>query len=207
MRVSSEVCSCARMIQGAGVGAARLRVSRAVQRVRQSPMEGAPFMARKRKTLPKRPPARRYALQELKSLAAMNSRGREEMKRLFNARSVLVADGLGCAAAASAVLGSELVASSIDRTLKSRQIVGIALGATSATLLAGAVRARGSDLALSAAINVAWIGVCLVALSRRPAGPGVALIAATAVFDGAAATAQWRLRSTTATPNVPDRTV
>jgi len=122
------------------------------------------------------------------------------MNRLFHARSVLVADGVGCAVAALAVLGSDLIASSIDRTLKSRPIVGAALGATSATLLAGATRSRGGVLALSAAINVGWVGVCLVALSRRPSRLGVALIAATAVFDSVAAIVQWCLRAPTDAP-------
>ncbi|WP_087484215.1 hypothetical protein [Brachybacterium massiliense] len=126
------------------------------------------------------------------------------MNRLVHARSVLVADGVGCAVAASAVLGSDLLASSIDRSLASRPIVGAALGATSATLLAGAVRCRDSDLALSAALNVGWVGICLVALSRRPSRLGVALIAATAVFDSVATTAQWHLRATTEAPERSD---
>lgn len=89
------------------------------------------------------------------------------------------------------------VASSIDHSLRSRQIIGAALGATSATLLAGAMRSRDSDLARSATINVSWVGVCLIALSRQPSRLGVALIAATAVFDSVAAIVQWRLRATT----------
>ena len=119
------------------------------------------------------------------------------MNRVFRAKGVLVADGVGCAIAGSAVLGSDLVASAIDPSLKSRPIIGAALGATSVTLFAATVRSRDSDLSLAAAVNLGWVGVCLIALSRRPSRLGVALIAATAAFDSVAATAQWRLRAAT----------
>lgn len=127
------------------------------------------------------------------------------MNRQFCARGVLVADGVGCAIAGSAVLGSDRVASSIDLSLTSRPIIVTALGATSATLFAGAVRSRDSDLALAAAVNLGWVGVCLIAMSRRPSRLGVALIAATAAFDSVAATAQWRLRATTEALERSDR--
>lgn len=104
----------------------------------------------------------------------------------------------------SAGRADSAVALVANPSLKSGPIIGTALDAASVTLFAGAVRSRDNDLALAAAVNLGWVGVCLVALSRRPR-LGVALIAATAVFDSVAAAAQWRLRATTEALERSDR--
>lgn len=81
--------------------------------------------------------------------------------------------------------------------MKSRQRLGAALGATSVLLLVGAARTRptDADLARAAIVNIGWVLLCAIGLSRRPPALGRVLIACTAVFDGAAAIVQWRLRS------------
>ena len=114
------------------------------------------------------------------------------------ARGVLAADGLGCATAAGVVLGSERVVASFDPSLRVRWPLAMALGATSALLVAGAIHKQPTNRVLerAAAVNAGWVTACLVGLLlRRPSGSGIALLATTAVLDGAAAIAQLAVRS------------
>lgn len=118
------------------------------------------------------------------------------MDRRDLARTVLAADGAGCAAAAFAVLCSDRVLGAVDPSLRSRRPVALALGVTSAVLLAGAARARprAEDLTGAAVMNAGWVATCLLALAGRPSAAGAALLTGTAVFDATAAALQWYLK-------------
>lgn len=119
------------------------------------------------------------------------------MNRHRWARGVLVADGVGCAAAAGLVIGSGRAVGSLDPSLRVRWPVAAALGATSALLVAGAMRQQpeNRDLARAAAVNVGWVTACLAGLLRRPSPLGKTLLASTAALDAVAAIAQLTLRS------------
>lgn len=114
------------------------------------------------------------------------------------ARGLLVLDGVGCAAAGGVVLASKPLVRFVDPSLRARVPLAVALGATSALLLAGARRPEPAnpDLERAAAVNAAWAATCLVALARPASTTGAVLIAVTAVLDGATGAAQWLLRET-----------
>lgn len=130
-----------------------------------------------------------------------------EQKRHRLARAVLAVDGAGCAAAAVTIAGSERFAGSFDPSLRSRRPVAVALGATSALLIASAVRDRPTnrDLERAALVNTGWVGACLAGLAAPPPRAGVLILAATAVLDGAAAAVQLSLRSKLPAPSRPWR--
>lgn len=113
------------------------------------------------------------------------------------ARTILAVDGVGCAAAAAVVAGSERVVALYDPSLRSRWPVAAALGATSGVLLSGARSpAPGDrDLERAAVINAGWVVACCAGLRGRASRPGTAVLAATAGLDGAAAIFQLALRS------------
>ncbi len=117
------------------------------------------------------------------------------------ARGVLIADAVGCAAAASLVLSNERAVGSFAPSQRARGSVAIALGATSALLVAGAVgkQPTNRDLELAAGVNAGWVTACLLGLLHRPSRTGKVILASTAVLDGAASIAQLTLRSITKT--------
>lgn len=119
------------------------------------------------------------------------------MTRPRLARTVLAADGLGCAVATVAMAASDPIAGAVNPSKNARWPVTGALAATSAVLLAGSRRREPTDrdLKRAAAINIGWASVCLLALAGRPSPAGRALLAGTAALDGGAAIAQWALRS------------
>ncbi len=112
---------------------------------------------------------------------------------VLDARSVLVADGVGCLAAAAVTAASDSVAELVLPASSWRAPVGAALGATGVMLLASArTRPTARDLRRAALVNVGWVGTCALMLRHRPSRWGTALLATTALFDGAAAVLQWR---------------
>ena len=113
------------------------------------------------------------------------------------ARTVLAADGVGCLAAAGAVLISDRVLGTIDPTLTSRPPLTRALLATGALLLRGASRKRPrpKDLRRAAVANLGWVLVCAASRRSVPTRTGWWLLVSTAVFDGTCGWLQWKLGS------------
>jgi len=123
------------------------------------------------------------------------------MTRRRLTRSVLAVDALGCAVAAVAVATSDRIAGAVTPSTTARRSATGALAATGVVLMTGALRGRPTDgdLTRAAAVNVGWVAVCLLALRGGRPPTAKALLAGTAALDGAAAAAQWVLRSGTKT--------
>lgn len=107
-------------------------------------------------------------------------------------KAVLLADGLGCAAAAAAV-SMHRVYRIVDPELTAQSAVRTGLLVTSGVCIFGAVTNPCRALRSAAVINAGWVGVCLSSLKHQHTVLGRVLVGATAVFDAAAGYAQWRL--------------
>lgn len=112
------------------------------------------------------------------------------------AKTLLIADGIGCLVAMGTVMAVKRPMDEIDRTGAARRPVAVALGVTGALLLAGGRRAkvRNRDLGTAATINSAWVIACLYGMQKNPSELGTALLAATAVADASAGIGQFLCR-------------
>ncbi len=118
------------------------------------------------------------------------------MTRADAARLILAADALGCGAAAAAVGLVPAVLRPVDRSLRARGPVTLALAATSLVMAFGlrANQPSRRQLTTAASVNAAWVGSCLVALPRQRNRVGAALVVSTALLDAAVGGVQWFLR-------------
>lgn len=117
------------------------------------------------------------------------------MNRRSWARAVLLVDGFGCALASAGALASNRGGREVAPIASYRSPLSVALGVTSATMLAAARSARDEDLRRAALVNGLWSVGCITSLSRQHTPITRALVGATAVADAAMALTQWSLRS------------
>lgn len=110
----------------------------------------------------------------------------------YSGKSVLVSDGMACAAAA-AVVSLPAVYRRVDPSLSTQPAVRAGLLATSGLCLVGAVTSPSRALRPAAVINAGWVATCLYALKHQRSWTGRSLISGTALFDAVAGYAQWRL--------------
>lgn len=108
---------------------------------------------------------------------------------------MLTVDGVGCLAAAAALMADGRVGDLVHPAQSWRLPVALALGTTSTLLLAGAANSSPtpSTLRRTALVNAGWVVACLTALSRSLRTSGRVLVATTAGLDAAVGAVQWSL--------------